>query len=745
MSGATANAGSGSMAPETSSGTGPVADVADIQDTLRIAARSIAGFESEEELADSRSFLQVLRDEKLSPYPLIALTSLSMAQAMGTAGTGVLEPVVAESLGFDVNFFIILSLVAQIVGFIIPLATSILIKDHPVRAKVTIGAGLVWAVTVIWAGFVPTAAWWIAYRVLDTATSSAAGTVSGSLSMDLYPPKVRVRVFAFLFAGDHLAALIVPAFVLLLVSGFDMTWRGVYLVTGIVTALFTLFALGLRDPGYGVKDRDHLRTLIRNTLGDAGEDVNLDPPDRPHPSFTEVYRSLWAIKPMRFSIMGAAVAGLALPINLALSFFLANEVDFSPSDLALLGIVGSAASLVGLAVLAPIGDAWFRKSPRSVYWFAAALSVVGTASIALNVIFATKSVAFILVGFSSLAFSIIGPASAVGGMTVVPPEHRNYTGSIFQAALLTGTIFGTGLFAGANQQIGFGPAIIGLGMTTVIGAVLTGLMGESLLEAVDEGNERYIEEEMTQLRIANGFAPPILECNNVSASYGQVKALHDVNLSLREGEMLGMLGLNGSGKSTLLRVMAGAMFPDTGSVRFEGQQISFASPEQRVERGIVMMPGGQATFPSLTVAQNLELAIRGRGRRDRAQQMSEALDRFPALVPLINRKASLLSGGEQQMLGLARAFLLQPRLLLIDELSLGLAPLVVGQLMTHVRDINAAGTTVVLVEQSINVAVELVDRAVFLDRGVLRFDGPIEDLRARSDLLRAVFLREDLA
>jgi ABC-type branched-subunit amino acid transport system ATPase component len=97
------------------------------------------------------------------------------------------------------------------------------------------------------------------------------------------------------------------------------------------------------------------------------------------------------------------------------------------------------------------------------------------------------------------------------------------------------------------------------------------------------------------------------------------------------------------------------------------------------------------------------------------------------------------------MLGLARAFLLQPRLLLIDELSLGLAPLVVGQLMTHVRDINAAGTTVVLVEQSINVAVELVDRAVFLDRGVIRFDGPIEDLRARGDLLRAVFLREDLA
>lgn len=715
-----------------------------LQERLRDAARVIAGFEDEDEVNDGRSLRQVLRDENASAYPLIAMAALSMSQNMGTSGAQILDPIIAETFGIGVTLFIVMDLMAQIVGFAIPLLTSLIVKDRPLRAVITVVAGLVWALTVIWAGFVPSALWWIAYRLIDTSTSSIGATVEGSLAMDLYPPKVRVRAFAFLYGGQSLAGIVVPATVLFLIWGFDMTWRGVFVVLGVLATLFSLVAVGLRDPGYGVQDRDHLKELIREELGDAGENIEFEAPKVTHPGFFEVYRTLWDIIPMRLSIMGLVVAGISSPILIAVSFYLINEVDFQATDLAIMAIIGSLMSLIGLAFFAPIGDRWFRKSPRTVYWFASVLSVIGTMSLTLNVFNATKAGAFVLTALTALAFSFIGPASAVGGMTVVPPEYRHYTGSVFAVAVLSGNIVGTGLFAGANESVGFGPALIALGLITVVGAVLNGFAGNHLLDAVDDSNERYIDEEINRLRLANGYEPPMLECVGVDASYGPVQALYEVDFALQEGEMMALLGLNGSGKSTLLKVLAGEKYPDAGSVRYRGNLVSFAEMERRVRLGIVMMPGGKAAFPSLTVRQNLELAATAPTARGRAEQVVSSLDRFPALDRLLDRPAALLSGGERQMLGLARAFLLKPKVLLIDELSLGLAPLIVEQLMEHVRDLNAEGTTIVLVEQSINVAVDLVDRAVFLDRGVVRFDGPIEDLKNRDDLLRAVFLREEL-
>jgi ABC-type branched-subunit amino acid transport system ATPase component len=206
--------------------------------------------------------------------------------------------------------------------------------------------------------------------------------------------------------------------------------------------------------------------------------------------------------------------------------------------------------------------------------------------------------------------------------------------------------------------------------------------------------------------------------------------------------VLALLGTNGAGKSTLLRAISGLGFADRGVVRLKGRTITFADPGTRVRLGVVQMPGGRSVFPSLSVAENLLAGAHSfvwDQPRVRAR-VDTVLALFPALADRLDQPAGTLSGGEQQMLGLASALLLEPKVLLIDELSLGLAPVIVQQLLEVVAQLRATGLTIVIVEQSINVALAVADRAVFMEKGQVRFEGPAADLLERDDLVRAVFL-----
>src|SRR5438105_10201653 len=234
----------------------------------------------------------------------------------------------------------------------------------------------------------------------------------------------------------------------------------------------------------------------------------------------------------------------------------------------------------------------------------------------------------------------------------------------------------------------------------------------------------------------------MLACRGVDFSYGALQVLFDVDFTVDDGEMVALLGVNGAGKSTLLKVISGIGLPSTGSVRFRGQDITFLDAERRVRLGITQVPGGRAVFGPMTVVENLRSFgyTMGRDRRSLERAMDGCFEAFPRLAERRNQLASTLSGGEQQMLGLSKALIIQPRLLLIDELSLGLAPVIVAQLLEMVRRINQQGTAVVLVEQSVNIALNLVDHAYFMEKGEIRFDGPAVELLARDDLLRAVFL-----
>jgi len=251
---------------------------------------------------------------------------------------------------------------------------------------------------------------------------------------------------------------------------------------------------------------------------------------------------------------------------------------------------------------------------------------------------------------------------------------------------------------------------------------------------------REMQEEQKRMA-ADPENIPVLQVRNVDASYGTLQVLFDVSFEVKRGECLALLGTNGAGKSTILRAVSGLLNPDRGVVRMNGRTITLVDPMYRVGLGMMQIPGGEAVFPSMTVAENLEIwseLIEDKAKRK--ERLDATFEVFPELTHLIDSKAGSLSGGQQQMLALGKAVMLEPELLLIDELSLGLAPIIVQRLLVVVERLKAQGTTMVLVEQSVNVALSVADRAVFMERGQVRFEGPASELIERDDLLRAVFL-----
>jgi ABC-type branched-subunit amino acid transport system ATPase component len=255
---------------------------------------------------------------------------------------------------------------------------------------------------------------------------------------------------------------------------------------------------------------------------------------------------------------------------------------------------------------------------------------------------------------------------------------------------------------------------------------------------IEDVLERYQE---TQRRNSGGVIPA-LQIHNLDFAYGTQQVLFDINVELREGEIAALLGTNGAGKSTLLRAVAGLDHPTRGTIRLFGTTSTWLEAEQVLTLGASLLVGGRMTFPSLSVRENLRIAAYSFGAdRARAQRgIDEALAAFPALELRLNQPAGTLSGGEQQMLALARVLLTRPRFLMVDELTLGLAPKTVEDLIGIIRQVNASGTTVLLVEQSVNLALSLAEHSYFIERGELRFDGPTVELLERDDLLRPVFL-----
>jgi branched-chain amino acid transport system ATP-binding protein len=251
----------------------------------------------------------------------------------------------------------------------------------------------------------------------------------------------------------------------------------------------------------------------------------------------------------------------------------------------------------------------------------------------------------------------------------------------------------------------------------------------------------------TALAFAETGEPPLLAIEGLRVAYGAVAAIRGVSLTVRAGEVVALLGANGAGKSTMLRAISGIVRPRAGHIRLAGQAIERLSPARIVRLGIGHCPEGRRIFGSLSVAENLRLGAAARADRGGvAEDRERMLALFPILRERAQQPAGTLSGGEQQMLALGRALMARPRLLLLDEPSLGLAPLLVQQIFRRLAELKAAGTTMLLVEQNIAVALELADRAYVLRTGEIGLEGSAAALKADYERVAEAYLgaRPDL-
>lgn len=229
----------------------------------------------------------------------------------------------------------------------------------------------------------------------------------------------------------------------------------------------------------------------------------------------------------------------------------------------------------------------------------------------------------------------------------------------------------------------------------------------------------------------DGVGGPLLGIKKLRAGYGRIEVLHEVDIEVAHGEIHAIVGANGAGKTTLMRVISGLIRPEAGSVLFDGRDISSASPADIVELGISQAPEGHRVFRGLSVEENLRLGAYRRTDRSRAaidNALNEIFEYFPKLFERRRQLAGTLSGGEQQMCSIGRAMMAAPKLLVIDELSLGLAPIIVEELLKILSKIHAAGTAVLLVEQDISVALGFSDRASVIQSGNVALRGPAGDL-----------------
>ena len=230
----------------------------------------------------------------------------------------------------------------------------------------------------------------------------------------------------------------------------------------------------------------------------------------------------------------------------------------------------------------------------------------------------------------------------------------------------------------------------------------------------------------------------MLEVKNLSVHYGMIQAVRNVNFKVNEGEIVSLIGANGAGKSTILKTLSGLIQPSEGEIVYLGENIASTSAKKIVEKGLVQVPEGRHVFPGLTVKENLELGAFLRKDKEEIQKDMEAVfERFPILKERKDQDAQTLSGGEQQMLAMGRALMSRPKLLLLDEPSMGLAPIFIREIFKIIQEIQKTGTTVLLIEQNAKMALSISNRAYVLETGSVVLSGTGQELLESDEIQKA--------
>ena len=670
----------------------------------------------------------------------VVLAILNSLDELQHAAIAVLAPDIRDTFGVSDGTitFIASSSGAFVVLGAIPMGWA---ADRMRRIPIIGWASIVFAAMVTLSGMAVNAFsfFWARFGVGIAKANTIP--VHSSTIADTYPIGIRGRIGALDKGMGRLIAVISP----ILVGGIAAIangpgevdgWRWAYYLLGIPVAMAAIAAFFLKEPQRGRWEKE-------DVLGESFTE------DDPLPvSLDAAFSRLMRIRTVKSVVVGFSALGFGLFTAPVLeNLWLEDEFGLESFERGAWATTAGIFTVLSLVYVGPKFDRLWRENPTRTLHMIGAL--IGFSAVFKPIQWAMPTVP-LFIAFSiptlvmlSTAFAMVGPV-----MQAIVPYRLRGSGT----ALITLYIFFIGGTGGGLISFMFadawGPRVTTLVLTipsAVIGGWIMYRSARHVRKDLSLNVQELFDEQDEQRRTAGDGEVPALQLNNIDFSYGPVQVLFDVAFEVRKGETLALLGTNGAGKSTILRVISGLGIPQRGVVRLGGRTVTYTSPQLRSRLGIQQLPGGNGVFPDMTVHQNLVMGayIHRSDSDDVARRITSVLELFPDLERRQDQRAGSMSGGQQQMLALARVLLHEPEVLLIDELSLGLAPTVVHDLLELIERLQERGQTIILVEQSLNVALSIADRAIFLEKGQVRFEGSAQELLERDDMARAVFLGRD--
>ena len=661
-------------------------------------------------------------------YPLAVLFGLNMADELDRTAFGVLLPEVRDHFGLDLNGILTVTSLSVLAALLLAVPIGFY-ADRWRRLPLAIGGAAAWAVFSVLTGLASTV-WMLGVGRAGAGLGRAVNDpVHNSLIADYYDVPVRPQVYAVHRYANALGQFLGP--ILAGTIAYAFGWRSPFFLFAIVTAVFVLLAVRLREP---VRGRFERRAMgASDDVADTEEEAA---------SWAESWRLLWQVRSLRrvyYALPFLAIAIIGLVTFSGLFYDEVYGLDERARGF-LAALIEGPAQLVGLLAGVPLAARLMARGPGYVLTF---LAYVSCAIGATWVLFALSPWIGLSIAANCLMsvgiFLLVPGAFAVMSLAV-PAKVRAFGFAVGTLWVLPGVLI-LPIIGSLGDAHGIRTGLLVAAPVFVLGGLILASGGSFVAQDIAQvWRSTAARSEVAHLRRQGKVK--LLLARDIDVHYDNVQVLFGVNLEVDEGEIVALLGTNGAGKSTLLKAMSGLVQPSAGAVVFDGRDMTHTPPNEVAARGVAQVPGGQGVFTQLSVADNLRLAA-WQQRRDPAEVRAatkRVLEIFPMLTARLHEPAGNLSGGQQQMLTLGMAFMAKPRLLMIDELSLGLAPAVVGQLLDMVRELREQGVTIILVEQSVNVALTVADRAYFMEKGEIRFEGPTTDLLGRPDLLRSVFL-----
>ncbi|MDO5501674.1 MAG: MFS transporter [Actinomycetia bacterium] len=661
--------------------------------------------------------------------PLMVLSLSTLLGGWGSAALGIAAPEIQASFGISIVALTLISTVQSSLLLILGLPLGYLV-DRVNRVRLVQIAAFAAPVGDMISAGARGYGTFLGGNALGTLATTPASGADMPLLSDWYPTNSRARVFGFLSVAGAVGGLISTPIVGFIVAQYGWRWATMTLsIIGFVVAGLTLL---LREPARGRMDRLEL-------TGSA-ERMEDEPPA---PSFTEALRGAWSIKTLRLQAIGGFVMTFAGPLNILLSLILASRFALGPFERSLIATVTTLFSIPAVLIGTAVADRLLARKPSSVVALQAVVGLISS-GIMVAQAFAPNLVIFVTLSVTGAILPmVLSPIGFTITSMVVPARYRGVGMQVFTPFALVGTLMGPALLAVSGQVtlqqafLFFAPFMVLSSLIILASAGhVTGDIRAAKAAAVAERDAAEIPDESAEL---------LLVVRDLEATIDGATILASVDLDVRRGEIVALTGTNGAGKSTLLKAICGLQPSSNGAVFFGGLNVTHMPDHQLAGKGMAYIPGGEGIFADLSVREHLRLAeayARPASAAEDAPGSSdgEVLEYFPALRDRLDTRAADLSGGEQQMLALAQGFVLRPSLMLIDELSLGLAPAVVDQLLASVRRLKADGMTIVVVEQSINLALRLADQIVYLDQGAVTFAGTPDQFRSHPELVHAQFL-----